>query len=192
MTDMKTARDRFGFTLVETMVTASIAGFLLAFAVVPTYLYCQRMFQLAVSQTESTFAMRKIRDRLLFHIGPHLDSGLLTGAVTNDGASITVNWAKSNFTSDPDPNHPDSVHDNPDKIRLVWRTDENDSDVGFLFNEKMPHDTENIQWQTPSSMFIINTWAKTIDLPRMRICLVNKNFRAETWILLPDKRKEGL
>lgn len=187
---MKTVRNRLGFTLVETMVSASIAGFMLAFAVVPTYLYCQRMFKISMSQTESTFAMRKIRDRLLFHIGPHLDSGLLTGVVSNDSSSITVNWTKSNLSSDPDPNHPDSLHDNPDKIRLVWRTDSN-HDAGFLFNERMPHNDENIHWQTPSSMFITNNWLKTIDLPRMRLCVENENFATEAWILLPSRSERG-
>ena len=61
-----TARpDRSGFTLVETMVASSIA-LIVMFALVGMFLFCQRMFRLTMAETESTLAMRDVRDRLLF------------------------------------------------------------------------------------------------------------------------------
>lgn len=182
---MKISHCKFGFTLMETMVSSAIAGLMLAFAIVPTYLYCQRMFDITMKETEATFAMQKIRDRLLFHAGPGLNCGLLTGVATNDGTAITVKWTKSNLSSNPDPYHPDETHDDPNKIRLVWREDTT-RDAGCLFNERLPHDETNQKWQCPNSMLITKSWANTIDFPRMRFCLKSDGtFATEAWILLP-------
>ena len=105
-----TARaDRHGFTLLETMVASSIA-LIVMLALVVMFLFCHRMFRIAMAESESALAMRELRDKLLFRAGPGLSSGLLTGKASADAAAITMTWQ----TLDQD-----AANDKPDRIRIV-------------------------------------------------------------------------
>ena len=169
---MTTPPDRFGFTLVETMVASSIA-LIVMFALVGMFLFCQRMFRLTMAEAESTLAMRELRDKLLFRAGPDLNSGLLTGKASADNASITMSWPTL---------EQDVANDRPDRIRIVWR--ENN-----FFNERLPHTRVNLKWFIPGGFLQQQSWAQTVDLPRIRIDLgspVEESVRQTSWILLPQ------
>jgi hypothetical protein len=162
----------------ETLVSASIAAIVLS-AVVLSYLFFHRMYGNIMAESEMSLIQREIRDKLLFHAGPGLNSGLLTGKASADSASLTMNWAT--ISGDPDIN-------SPDKIRLVWRTA--GTDPGHLFNERMPHDALNIGWFKPRSYFTMqHDWTYAVNLPRINVSV--KNSRVETaqsttCILLPQ------
>ncbi len=166
-----------GFTLLETMVATTIATIVLL-AVAGTFLFCQRMFRLTMAETESSLAMRDVRDRLLFRAGPGLSSGLLTGKASADSASITMNW--------------EDAAEGPNSIRLVWRTistGSSDSNAGYFFNERVAHATANTKWFQPGGFFMQQTWAQAVDLPRIRIdlaCHDVPSAQQTTWILLPQ------
>ncbi|MBR1587867.1 MAG: prepilin-type N-terminal cleavage/methylation domain-containing protein [Kiritimatiellae bacterium] len=168
-----TARtDRSGFTLVETMVASSIALIVLV-ALVGTFLFCQRMFRLTMAEAESALAMRELRDKLLFRAGPELNGGLLTGRATADNTSITMDWT----TLDDD-----AANDKPDRIKIVWRQNN-------FFNDGLPHTAANLKWFIPGGFLQQQTWAQTVDLPRIRIDLaspVEESARQTSWILLPQ------
>ena len=174
---MRTPHDRSGLTLVETMVAMTIATIVLL-ALVSTFLFCQRMFRLTMAETESTLALRDVRDKLLFRAGPTISSGLLTGKASADNASITMSW--------------DDTAEGPDKIRLVWRTVAGvaaDSDAGYFFNERVPHTGANMKWFKPSGFFMQQDWSHAVDLPRIRIDLVSpevSTVKQTTWVLLPQ------
>ena len=174
---MRLTHDRLGFTLVETRVATSIATIVM-FALVGAFLFCQRMFRLTMAEAESTLALREVRDKLLFRAGPGLSCGLLTGKASADAASITMNW--------------DDTAEGPDKIRLVWRTVANsgsDSDVGYFFNERVAHTDSNTKWFRPTGFLMQQDWTHTVDLPRIRLDLVNSDIstvKQTTWVLLPQ------
>ncbi len=174
---MRTPHDRSGFTLMETMVSTAIATIVM-FALACAFLFCQRMFRLTMAESESTLALREVRDKLLFRAGPGLSSGLLTGKASADSASITMNWE-------------DTV-EGPDKIRLVWQNDTSggyDSDAGYFFNERVAHTGTNTKWFKPSGFFMQQDWAHAVDLPRIRIDLVSHDdstVKQTSWILLPQ------
>ena len=178
---MTHAHSRSGFSLVETMVASSIATIIMV-ALASTYLFCHRMFSQTMAEAEASLAIREIRDKLLFHAGPGLDSGLLTGKASSDTASITMNW-----TTTPT----DAPDLDPAKIRLVWRTDANG--LGNFFNERIAHESYNIKWFKPGgdlTPFLSPlSWTQTVDLPRINLKLVNASAAgdlASAWILLPQ------
>ena len=166
-----------GFSLVETLIASSIATIIML-ALASTYLFCQRMFRQTMAEAEASLAMREIRDKLLFHAGPGLDSGLLTGKASSDSASITMNWP---VVAD------DDAMLGPDKIRLVWRTDS--SGLGNFFNERVAHNESNLKWFKPGNFLTPLSWTQTVDLPRINLKLVNSSAvgdLASAWILLPQ------
>ncbi len=174
---MTHAHSRSGFSLMETMVASSIATIIMV-ALASTYLFCQRMFRQTMAEAEASLAIREIRDKLLFHAGPGLDSGLLTGKASSDAASITMDW--TTIPAD-DPNL------GPAKIRLVWHTDANG--LGNFFNERIAHDSYNINWFKPGNFLTPLSWTQTVDLPRINLKLVNASAAgdlASAWILLPQ------
>ena len=170
---MTATRDRSGFTLVETMVTAAIAALVLA-AIAATFIFCQRMFRITMAEAEISLMMREIRDKLLFHAGPELNSGLLTGKASADGAAITMEW--------------DDTAEGPENIRLVWRTDSG-KPGGYFFNERRPHTSHNISWFKPNEFRLHQEWQQTVDLPIIRLNLGSPDtdmVYEPGWILLPQ------
>ena len=171
---------RSGFTLIETMVATTIVS--LAFiAIAATFLFCQRMFSLTMAESETTLALREIRDKLLFRAGPGLKSGLLTGKASADSASIIVDW-ETTMT--------DGTIDelSPSKIRLVWRTDTGQNG-NYFFNERISHTPYNINWFKPSGFKLQRSWVQTVDLPRIRIDMGdvgNGVTPTPIWLLLPQ------
>ena len=174
---MRTASDRLGFTLLETMVATAIATVIML-ALAGTFLFCQRMLRLSMADAESALALREVRDKLLFRAGPGLSSGLLTGKASADSAAITMNW--------------EDTAEGPNNIRLVWRTISNgssDSDAGYFFNERVAHTDANSKWFRPGGFFMQQTWAQAVDLPRIRIDLASpdvSSVQQTTWVLLPQ------
>ncbi len=131
-----------------------------------------------MAEAEASLAMREIRDKLLFHAGPNLNSGLLTGKASADSASITVDW--TTLSGDGD-------NLNPSKIRLVWRTDSDD--LGNFFNERIAHTDYNLKWFKPGGFLSPLEWSQSVDLPRINLKLVNSadsDALASAWILLPQ------
>lgn len=174
---MPVATPRSGFSLVETLVASSISAVVMV-AVASTFIFCQRMFKQTMAEAEASLAMREIRDKLLFHAGPGLNSGLLTGKASADTASITMNW--SNLPGDDDILK-------PEKIRLIWQTDANG--LGNFFNERVAHTAYNGKWFRPGEFKNALEWTETVDLPRINLKLANDsadNIFASGWILLPQ------
>ena len=164
---MAARTDRSGFTLMEMMVATSIATIVML-ALVGMFLFCQKMFRITMAEAESTLAMRELRDKLLFRAGPGLNSGLLTGKASGNTAAITMNW--------------DDPTESSNCIRIVWR--ENN-----FFNERQPHTAANLKWFIPSGFQQQQTWAQTVDLPRIRLELgssVEDSVHQTSWILLPQ------
>jgi len=170
---MTATRDKFGFTLVEAMISTAIAA--LAFtAIAATFIFCQRMFHLTMAEAEISLKMRDIRDKLLFHAGPGLNSGLLTGKASADNASITMAW--------------DDTTESPDSIRLVWRTDSG-KPGGYFFNERRPHTDYNISWFKPNEYRLHQGWQQTVNLPLIHLNLGSPDVEMVHqygWILLPQ------
>jgi prepilin-type N-terminal cleavage/methylation domain-containing protein len=159
--------DRSGFTLIETMLATTIATVVML-ALASAFIFCQRMFRLTMTEAESTLALREVRDKLLFRAGPGLNSGLLTGKASGNAAAITMSW--------------DDPTESSNCIRIVWR--ENN-----FFNERQPHTAANLKWFIPSGFQQQQTWAQTVDLPRIRLELgspVEDSVRQTSWILLPQ------
>jgi len=173
---MSSSHSRSGFTLTETLIATAIATIVTA-AIASTFLFCHRMFRQTMAEAEASLAMREIRDKLLFHAGPGLDTGLLTGRASFDSASITMDWT----TLDDDA---DAIK--PNKIRLIWNST---SDyLGNFFNERVAHTDYNQRWFRPNGFRSPLTWAQTVDLPRINIRLhndVSSAPLASTSILLP-------
>lgn len=171
---------RLGFSLPETLIASAIASIVLV-AVASTFLFCQRMFRQTMSEAEASLAMREIRDKLLFHAGPNLDIGLLTGKVSSDSASITTDWSVLDDDNDDV---------TPTKIRLVWNA--NSSNMGNFFNERVAHTDYNSKWFRPNGFRSPLSWAQTVDLPRINIRLCNdvvSDPLASTTILLPQSQE---
>ncbi len=174
---MPAANSRSGFSIVETLIASSIATIVML-AVASTFIFCQRMFKQTMAEAEAVLAMREIRDKLLFHAGPNLNSGLLTGKASADTASITMDWGTL-----PDDN--DILK--PDKIRLIWQADANG--LGNFFNERIAHTPYNSKWFRPNGFKNALGWTQTVDLPRINLKLANAsadNIFAAGWILLPQ------
>ncbi len=174
---MTHAHSRSGFSLLETMIASSIATIIMV-ALASTYIFCHRMFRQTMAEAEASLAIREIRDKLLFHAGPGLDSGLLSSKAFSNTDSIT----------------------NADiNIRLEGRTDDNG--LGYFFNSKQGDNSYNINWFKPGSVPWFNpdngltpflsplSWTQTVDLPRINLKLVNASAAgdlASAWILLPQ------
>lgn len=168
-------KSRSGYTLVEVMVASSISVMVFT-AIASTFLFCQRMFRSTMSDAEMTLALREVRDKLLFHAGPGLDEGLLTGTAKADTAAITMNW-----TTDEN-----GFGNGPDKIRILLK---NDNSGNYLFNDRVSHTTANERWFRPNDFRLLGNWATTVDLPRIQIDLGSTKVgevREKTWILLPQ------
>ena len=174
---MPVAASKSGFSLVETLVASTIATIVMG-ALASTFVFCQQMLRQTMSEAEASLAMREIRDKLLFHAGPGLDSGLLTGKASADTASITMDWSTLPG---------DSENIKPEKIRLIWQTDANG--LGNFFNERVAHTGPNGKWFVPSGFKNALEWTQTVDLPRINLKLANAsadNVFASGWILLPQ------
>ena len=170
---MTATRDKLGFTLVETMVSTTIAAIAFA-AIAATFIFCQRMFRITMAEAEISLKMRDIRDKLLFRAGPGLNSGLLTGKASADSASITMAW--------------EDTAESPDSIRLVWRTDSG-KPGGYFFNERRPHTAHTISWFKPNEFRLRQEWQQTVDLPVIRLNLGSPDaeiVHESGWILLPQ------
>ena len=170
---MNSKCDKFGFTLVETMVATTIATLAFA-AIAAVFIFCQHMFRITMAEAEISLKMRDIRDKLLFRAGPGLNSGLLTGKASADSASITMAW--------------EDTTESPDSIRLVWRTDSG-KPGGYFFNERRPHTTYNISWFKPNEFRLRQEWQQTVDLPVIRLNLGSpdtETVHEPGWILLPQ------
>ena len=170
---MTATRDKSGFTLIETMLSTTIAAIAFA-AIAATFIFCQRMFHITMAEAEISLKMRDIRDKLLFRAGPGLNSGLLTGKASADSASITMEW--------------DDTVESPESIRLVWRTDSG-KPGGYFFNERRPHTAHNISWFKPSEFRLHQEWQHTVDLPLIQLNLGSPdvgNVHQYGWILLPQ------
>ena len=168
---------RSGFSLVETLIASSIATIVLG-ALMCSFVFCYRMFHRSMAEAEASLAIRELRDKLLFHAGPGMNSGLLTGKASADAASITMAWT---------PLADDSANRKPEKIRLVWQT--GSDGLGNFFNERVPHTTYNQKWFKPGGFLSSYDWTHTVDLPRINLQLVNSSdadILASAWILLPQ------
>ena len=173
---MKRTHHNSGFSLVEVMIASAI-GAVILIAAATSFIFCQRMFRQIMTETEIAMVERDIREKLLFHAGPGLDSGLLTGKATADSASINMNWATVAGDND---------NFSPSKIRIIWRTN---SKGGRFFNERLPHDQRNINWFLPGSFLMQHDWSYAVNLPVVRIDVksdVVEDVSSSSFILLPQ------
>ena len=172
---MNLRNSKSGFTLAEVMVASSISIMVFA-AISTTFLFCQRMFRSTMADAEMTLALREVRDKLLFHAGPGMDEGLLTGTTKVDGSAITMKW-----TTDQN-----GFGNGPEKIRISVKKD----DAGNYFaNDQLEQSTVNQRWFCPNDFRLFGNWTATVDLPRIKIDLGNTkvgDVREKTWILLPQ------
>ena len=177
---MKLQHDRLGFTLIETMVATSISTILLL-SLAGSFLFCQKLFRITMAEAESSLVLRDIRDKLLFRAGPGLNSGLLTGKASADTASITMNW--------------EDTSEGPNCIRLIWGSENGANaqslgdSVGYFFNERVAHTPVNLNWFKPGNFLVPQDWTHTVDLPRIRLDIVNSvntSVRQNILILLPQ------
>ena len=175
---MSGRNDKSAFTLVETMVSSSIALIVLG-ATVGTIVFCQRMFHQAMAEAESSLALREIRDKLLFHAGvrdngSRLDDGLLTGKWKADTASMTMNWSDSD-------DKPENI------IRIIFHSD---AKGNYFFNEKCPHNETNDKWFRPGNFRIGDDWSAVVEPPFIKITLLDPligNVINSTHIHLPEE-----
>lgn len=170
---MNHTSSRSGFTMIEMMVAVAVSMVVLS-AVASTFIFCQRMFRLTMGEAELALAGRELRDKLLFHAGPALNEGLLTGVASADSAAITVDWTVD-----------DENDRSPEKIRILQKSDRFGK---YLFNERCPHNNANERWLRTDSFRLRKEWSATIDLPRIKLDLVNpqqENSHSTVWILLP-------
>lgn len=168
---------RSGFSLVETLIASSIAVIVLG-ALMSTFIFCYRIFYQTMAEAEASLAIRDIREKLLFHAGPGLNSGLLTGKASADTAAITMDWTSLSDDSD---------NSKPSKIRIVWNAES--SGLGNFFNERVDHTKHNQNWFKPGGFLSSYDWSQTVDLPRINLQLVNSSdndILASAWILLPQ------
>lgn len=166
---------RSGFTLVEMMIASSISTMVLI-TIATTFIFCQRTFRSTMADAEMTLALREIRDKLLFHAGPGLDEGLLTGVAQAKSSAITMNW-----TTDKN-----GFGNGPDKVKLVLKNDDNGS---YFINEGLADSETAQRWFCPNGFRLQGNWSATVDLPRIQIDMGStqaNDVRGKTWILLPQ------
>ena len=144
-------RGRRGFTLVETMVAASIGVLVLAMVMAP-FISAQRMLRTARAEAELSLAMRELRDKLLFKASPDISGnhygGLLSGMSLNEsdvkgGTSVEMSGHTVGATLG---NTADS------SIRLlVWQV----GDCKMLINERTPDKDNHVRWLWPGSFELV-------------------------------------
>ena len=144
----RTVRGRCGFTLVETMVAASIGVLVLAM-VMASFISAQRMLHTAMAESELSLAMRELRDKLLFKASPDISgnhySGLLSGMSLNEsdvkgGTSVEMSGHTVGATLG---NTADS------SVRLlVWQV----GDRKMLINERTPDKDSHVRWLWPGAL----------------------------------------
>lgn len=172
---MARSKSRSGFTLVELMVATAMSTMVFA-AIATTFLFCQRLFRSTMADAELTLALREVRDKLLFHAGPGMDEGLLTGVATSDSASISMNW-----TTDQN-----GFGNGPDKVRILMKKD---GKGNYFVNDRINHTTANERWFRPNDFRLLGDWSAMVDLPCIQIDLGSTkvgDVREKTWILLPQ------
>lgn len=87
---------RRAFTLVETMVAASIGVIVLA-AIVSAFITTQRLLRTAMVESELSLAMRELRDKLLFAVTPPLDGRRYTGLLSAVASDNQRRSTRSSF-----------------------------------------------------------------------------------------------
>ena len=145
---VRVVRGRRGFTLVETMVAASIGVLVLAM-VMASFISAQRMLHTAMAESELSLAMRELRDKLLFKASPDISGnhygGLLSGMSLNESdirgyTSVEMSGHTVGATLG---NTADS------SIRLlVWQV----GDRKMLINERTPDKDNHVRWLWPGAL----------------------------------------
>ena len=156
----RTARGRKGFTLVETMVTASIGVIVLA-AVMASFVSAQRMLHTAMAESELSLAMRELRDKLLFKASPDISgnhySGLLSGMSLNESDvrgynSVEMSGHTVGTTIGSTANS---------SIRLlVWQV----GDRKMLINERTPDKDSHVRWLWPGALALAEDCTEMSDI----------------------------
>ena len=139
---------RRGFTMVETMVAATIGAIVLT-SVASSFMAAQRMLHTAMAESELSLAMREMRDKLLFKASPDISGnhygGLLSGVSLNEGdvrgyssvemSGHTVGSSLSNESAS--------------SVRLLlWQV----GDKKLLINERTPNKDAYVKWLWPGSL----------------------------------------
>ena len=146
---VREVRGRRGFTLVETMVAASIGVLVLAMVMAP-FISAQRMLRTAMAESELSLAMRELRDKLLFKASPDISgnhySGLLSGMNLNESDIHNSVEMSGHTVGATLGNTADS------SIRLlVWQV----GDCKMLINERTPDKDSHVRWLWPGSFELV-------------------------------------
>ena len=174
---------KMAFTLVETMISSSIAIIVLG-AIVSTMIFCQKMFRQTMAEAESSLALREIRDKLLFHAGikddgTRLDDGLLTGRWEDDTASLRMRWV--DYQDDG------SALQYKESVRVIFNSD---AKGNYFFNEKGSHTEANDKWFRPGNFRIGDEWSAVVTPPLIKITLLDPLIDSVTnsaYIRLPEE-----
>ena len=156
----RTARGRKGFTLVETMVTASIGVIVLA-AVMASFVSAQRMLHTAMAESELSLAMRELRDKLLFKASPDISgnhySGLLSGMSLNE--SDVRGYNSVEMSGHTVGTTIGSTADSSIRL-LVWQV----GDRKMLINERTPDKDSHVRWLWPGALALAEDCTETSDI----------------------------
>lgn len=139
---------RRGFTMVETMVTATI-GVVVLLAVGSSFMAAQRMLHTAMAESELSLAMREMREKLLFKASPDISgnhyAGLLSGADLNEGG--VRGYSSVEMSGHTVGSSLGTTSDSSLRL-LVWTV----GDDKLLINERTPNKDEHVRWLWPSSL----------------------------------------
>lgn len=137
------------FTFVETMVAAAVSGVVLI-AVASAFVVTQRMVREAMAQTELSLAARQLREKLLFHASPRIDSVTYAGLLSGDSESSVLEGGATPNIQMSCKGVGTSLADQPSQSMriMMWGT----SPERYLLNERIPNKDAHADWLRPGKL----------------------------------------
>jgi len=153
---------RRGFTIVETMVAATV-GIVVLTAVGSSFMAAQKMLHTAMAESELSLAMREMRDKLLFKASPDVSGnhygGLLSGTDLNESDmqnSVEMSGRTVGSTLG-------TTSDSSLRL-LVWTVD----GEKLLINERTPNKDAYVRWLWPGSLALAKWSDPEEDVAELR------------------------
>lgn len=171
-----------GFTLVEALIASAVA-LVVVIPLAETLITCQRLMKLTMAETETSLALRELREKLLFHAAPPGNGRTYAGVLS--GSGFATEGASGNFSMSYDDGGGTSY-----SMRFTRRS----HGGSWVFCNERAQNYEGVGAAKAQDWFVLpgmsqpTAWADTVVLPEAADSRADSRF----YLDLALKTKSGI